>query len=125
VEDHCRGVLAALEAGKAGEVYNFGGASERRNIDVVRQIIAAVGASEEQIEFVTDRPGHDRRYAIDFSRASCELDWSPRLTFEEGLRQTVEWYRTHEEWWRRVQEGAYLRSSEMIASWHPAGAAGG
>jgi dTDP-glucose 4,6-dehydratase len=120
VEDHCRGVLATLEDGKAGEVYNFGGASERKNLDVVRQIIRAVGASEELIEFVTDRPGHDRRYAIDFSKARRELDWGPRLTFEEGLRDTVDWYRTHTDWWRRVQEGAYLKSSEMIASWHPA-----
>jgi dTDP-glucose 4,6-dehydratase len=119
VEDHCRGVLATLEHGGPGEVYNFGGASERKNLDVVRQIIDAVGASEELIEFVTDRPGHDRRYAIDFAKAHRELGWSPRLTFEEGLRGTVDWYRTHTEWWRRVHEGAYLKSSEMISSWDP------
>ena len=122
VEDHCRGVLATLEHGKAGEVYNFGGASERKNLDVVRQIIRAVGASEELIEFVTDRPGHDRRYAIDFSKARRELDWSPRLTFEQGLQDTVDWYRTHTDWSRRVQDGAYRTSSEMIASWDPSGA---
>ena len=121
VEDHCRGVLATLEHGTAGEVYNFGGASERKNLDVVRQIVRAVGASEDLIEFVTDRPGHDRRYAIDFSKARRELDWSPRLTFEQGLQATVDWYRTHADWWRRVQEGAYLKSSEMVASWRPSG----
>jgi dTDP-glucose 4,6-dehydratase len=117
VEDHCRGVLAALEGGAPGRVYNFGGASERRNIDVVREIIRAVDATEEQIEYVTDRPGHDRRYAIDFSRAERELGWAPRYTFEEGLASTVEWYLANREWWTRVREGAYLESSRMIASW--------
>jgi dTDP-glucose 4,6-dehydratase len=117
VEDHCRGVLAALERGRAGEVYNFGGASERRNLDVVREILRIVGASEGLIEFVTDRPGHDRRYAIDFQKAARELGWGPSLSFERGLEQTVEWYLTNREWWQRVREGAYLESSRMIASW--------
>lgn len=117
VEDHCRGVLAALERGRAGEVYNFGGASERKNLEVVREIVKRVGASEELIHFVTDRPGHDRRYAIDFTLAERELGWRPVRTFEEGLEETVRWYLEHRSWWRRVQEGAYLTSAEMIASW--------
>ncbi|MEX2582179.1 MAG: dTDP-glucose 4,6-dehydratase [Gemmatimonadota bacterium] len=117
VEDHCRGVLAALERGRAGEVYNFGGASEMRNIDVVREIVARVGASEELIEYVTDRPGHDRRYAIDFDKAAGELDWAPTYTFERGLAETVEWYLENSQWWQRVRDGAYLESSRMIASW--------
>jgi dTDP-glucose 4,6-dehydratase len=117
VEDHCRGVLAALERGRPGGVYNFGGASERRNLEVVREIVARVGASEEQIEFVTDRPGHDRRYAIDYSLAERELGWGPTRSFEEGLADTVAWYLENREWWRRVQDGAYLESSRMIASW--------
>ena len=122
VEDHCRGVLAALEGGRAGSVYNFGGASERRNLEVVREIARAVGASEDLIRFVTDRPGHDRRYAIDFSRAREELGWTPARTFEEGLRETVAWYLTHREWWQRVRDGAYRKSAEMIASWGGPGA---
>jgi dTDP-glucose 4,6-dehydratase len=121
VEDHCRGVLAALERGGAGEVYNFGGASERKNLDVVRAIVKAVGVPQERIEFVTDRPGHDRRYAIDFRRAEAELGWRPARTFEVGLEETVRWYLDNREWWARVQDGAYRQSAEMIASWGPAG----
>jgi dTDP-glucose 4,6-dehydratase len=117
VEDHCRGILAALEQGRAGEVYNFGGASERQNLEVVRAIIRAVGAADDQIQFVTDRPGHDRRYAIDFSKAAGELGWVPTRTFETGLEETVRWYLDHREWWARVQDGAYRHSAEMIASW--------
>jgi dTDP-glucose 4,6-dehydratase len=122
VEDHCRGVLAALERGRAGEVYNFGGDSERRNLEVVKEILRLLGKGEERIRFVTDRPGHDRRYAIDFSKAREELDWTPAYTFEEGLEATVRWYVANEGWWRRVQDGAYRQSAEMIASW---GAASG
>jgi dTDP-glucose 4,6-dehydratase len=117
VEDHCRGVLAALERGEAGAAYNFGGASERRNLQVVREIIRRVGASEGQIQFVTDRPGHDRRYAIDFTRAERELGWGPTRTFEQGLEETVRWYLENRTWWQRVQDGAYLESSRMIESW--------
>lgn len=117
VEDHARGVLASLEQGKAGEVYNFGGASERKNIDVVREIIRTVGASEDQITYVTDRPGHDKRYAIDFSKAAAELNWSPAYTFEDGLGSTVQWYLDNRTWWTRVRDGAYLESSKMIESW--------
>jgi dTDP-glucose 4,6-dehydratase len=120
VEDHCRGVLAVLEGGRGGEVYNLGGASERRNLDVVRQIVRHVGASDDLVHFVTDRPGHDRRYAIDFSRAESELGWRPTRTFEEGLEETVRWYLANRGWWTRVQEGAYRASAEMIASWRGA-----
>ena len=117
VEDHCRGVLAALERGRAGEVYNFGGGNERRNLEVVREIVQVLGANESLVEFVTDRPGHDRRYAIDFSKARSELDWSPGRSFEVGLKQTVQWYLENREWWQRVQAGSYRHSAEMIASW--------
>lgn len=117
VEDHCRGIVAALEDGRAGEVYNFGGASERQNLEVVRRIAAAVGAGEERIRFVTDRPGHDRRYAIDFSKAERELGWGPSRSFETGLEETVSWYRENRRWWERVRDGAYLESARMIASW--------
>jgi len=107
VEDHCRGLLAALERGKAGEVYNLGGRSERHNIDIVRQVLGILGKPESLIRFVKDRPGHDRRYAIDPSKAERELGFSPRRRFEEGLRDTVAWYRDQRGWWERVLSGEY------------------
>lgn len=109
VEDHVRALLAVLERATPGEVYNIGGRNERRNIDVVSRICdlldelrpRADGRSyREQITFVEDRPGHDRRYAIDASKIERDLGWRPEETFESGLRRTVEWYLDHEEWWR-------------------------
>ena len=100
VEDHCRGLVAALERGEAGRVYNFGGVAERKNLDVARRVVELVGADPELITLVEDRPGHDRRNAIDDSRARAELGWEPERTFDDGLRETVEWYRSREDWWR-------------------------
>jgi dTDP-glucose 4,6-dehydratase len=124
VEDHCRGVLAALERGGAGEVYNFGGASEKKNIEVVKSIMAMIGASEDQIEYVTDRPGHDRRYAIDYSKAAADLGWSPTRSFDAGLRETVAWYMENRGWWERVRDGVYRESASRISSWSPTPPAG-
>jgi dTDP-glucose 4,6-dehydratase len=107
VEDHCRGLVAALEQGKAGQVYNFGAASERRNIDIVKQVLGLLAKPESLIQYVKDRPGHDRRYAIDASKAQRELGWAPRHRFEEALAATVAWYREHRTWWERVRSGAY------------------
>ncbi len=112
VEDHCRGLLAALERGTPGHVYNLGGSSERTNIQIVKQILGLLGKPESLVEYVKDRPGHDRRYAIDASKARRELGWAPRLAFEEGLRGTVAWYVEHREWWERVVSGEYLRYYE-------------
>lgn len=98
VHDHCRGLLAALDSGDAGRVYNFGGDAERTNLSVVRTILSLLGKPRSLIQFVEDRPGHDRRYAVDHSRATEELGWSPRVSFEEGLEATVRWYRAHEAW---------------------------
>ncbi len=106
VEDHCRGLLAALERGRAGEVYNFGAASERRNLDIVRQVLERLGKPESLIRFVTDRPGHDRRYAIDAAKARRELSWAPAHRFEEALAETVRWYVAHRPWWERILSGA-------------------
>ena len=108
VRDHCRGLLAAADRGDAGSIYNFGGNAERTNLSVVRAVLSVLGKPEDLIERVTDRPGHDRRYAIDASRAEAELGWTPDVVnFEEGLADTVEWYVANEAWWRRVQSGEY------------------
>lgn len=107
VLDHCRGILAAADDGRAGRVYNFGGDAEKTNLTVVTSILRILGKPEDRIEHVTDRPGHDRRYAIDFGRAAEELGWGPRVAFETGLAETVQWYLDHRTWWERVQSGAY------------------
>lgn len=107
VEDHCRGVLLALEKGRSGAVYNFGGASERANIDVVRALLRLLDQPESLIRFVKDRPGHDLRYAMDFSLAQRELGFVPAKTFEQGLAETVAWYQTHAAWVEQVESGAY------------------
>jgi dTDP-glucose 4,6-dehydratase len=112
VEDHCRGLLAALERGKKGEVYNFGASSERRNIEIVKQVLALVGKPETLIQYVKDRPGHDRRYAIDASKVRRELGWAPRHAFEQALGETVAWYREHRAWWERILTGEYLKYYE-------------
>ena len=107
VDDHCRAILAALSRGRHGRVYNIGGSSERRNIDVVQAILRILGKPESLITFVTDRPGHDYRYAIDSTRIQHELGWRPSVAFEEGLERTVRWYLDHPEWLNRVTSGAY------------------
>lgn len=112
VEDHAEALLLVLEKGQVGRSYNIGGDSERRNIDLVRDICAildrlrpkATGSYADQIEFVTDRPGHDARYAIDASRIRNELGWRPSVTLAEGLERTVCWYLQNEAWWRPLQE---------------------
>jgi dTDP-glucose 4,6-dehydratase len=107
VEDHCAAVLLALEKGSAGAVYNIGAENEQANLDLVRTLLRLVDKPESLIRFVEDRPGHDRRYAIDGSRARADLGWAPGIDFEEGLRRTVDWYRENREWWERVRSGAY------------------
>jgi len=117
VEDHCRGILSALERGRAGEVYNFGGGTSCENIELVRRVIRLVGAHEGLISFVTDRPGHDRRYEVNWSKAKRELGWEPARSFDKGLADTVAWYREHEGWWRRAAERAYDESRTRIQTW--------
>jgi dTDP-glucose 4,6-dehydratase len=107
VLDHCRGVGAAMRRGRAGEVYNFGGQSERYNIDVTRAILDHCGKSESLIRHVTDRPGHDRRYAVNWTKAKAELGWGPTVPFGEGLASTVAWYQANAHWVDRVRSGAY------------------
>ncbi len=107
VDDNCAGVWAALQRGRPGAVYNLGGESERKNIDVVRGILGALGKPETLIQFVGDRPGHDRRYAIDCGLARGELGFAPAVSFEEGLARTVAWYRDHEDWWRPLRDASF------------------
>jgi len=103
VEDHCAAVFDVLMQGRAGEVYNVGADSERKNLDLVRTILAHLGKGEELIEFVPDRPGHDRRYAIDSTKIRSEIGWKPLHNLERGLAETIEWYRDNEAWWREIQ----------------------
>lgn len=107
VDDHCRGVDCATRHGKKGEVYNFGGASEMKNIDVVRQILSKLNKPESLISYVEDRKGHDFRYAIDFSKAEQTLGWKPSVTFEEGLEKTIAWYVSHTSWLESIYDGSY------------------
>ena len=109
VLDHCRGVDAALRKGRAGAVYNFGGRSERYNLDVTHLVLKLTGKPASLIRHVTDRPGHDRRYAVECGHAERELGWRPRVTFEQGLADTVAWYKANAWWVERVKSGAYRK----------------
>lgn len=107
VDDHCRAILLALEKGRSGATYNIGARNERRNIDVARSVLDQLGKPESLIKFVTDRPGHDRRYAINPSLAESEFGWAPVETWDSGLRKTIDWYRTNTAWVERARSGAY------------------
>ena len=107
VEDHCRAIDAVLHKGKAGEVYNIGGSNEWHNIDLVKLLLKDLGKPESLIKFVKDRLGHDRRYAIDSSKIQKELGWSPRTTFEDGIKKTIAWYRNNSTWIQRIKNGEY------------------
>jgi dTDP-glucose 4,6-dehydratase len=108
VLDHCRGVEAAWRNGRAGEVYNFGGRCERANIDLTRLLLKLLGKPESLIKYVADRPGHDRRYAIDCAKAERELGWRPQVGFDEGLARTIEWYRANAAWVAAIKNKDYL-----------------
>ncbi len=108
VDDHCAAIEAALERGTPGHVYNIGGDAEYANVEVAKAVLRLTGRPESLLKRVADRPAHDRRYAIDATRARTELGWRPARTFERGLESTVEWYRGHEAWWRRIVSGEYM-----------------
>src|SRR5215831_5403898 len=121
VQDHCAALREVLARGKPGETYNIGGSSERKNLDVVRAVCALLDEAKphrkkdhgEFISFVKDRPGHDRRYAIDASKMKRELGWEPKHKFEEAIKTTIQWYRDNEKWWRSIKSGEYLKYYEQ------------
>ncbi|MCC6628834.1 MAG: dTDP-glucose 4,6-dehydratase [Chloroflexi bacterium] len=106
VDDHCAGIDAVLRRGQPGAIYNIGGGNERTNLELTRRMLALLGKPESLIRFVTDRPGHDRRYSLDCAKAHT-LGWRPVTPFEDGLRQTVEWYATNRAWWEPIKSGEY------------------
>jgi dTDP-glucose 4,6-dehydratase len=113
VEDHCRGIRAALEKGRDGEIYNIGGNRSLPNLEVVRKVLSITGKPESLIQYVADRPGHDRRYALSSEKLMRETGWAPRMDFETGLAKTVEWYRANAGWVTRVRSGAYREYYEQ------------
>ena len=114
VEDHCHAIDLILQKGRVGEVYNIGGHNERANIDVVKTILKELGKSEDLIEHVTDRKGHDRRYAIDPTKIHTELGWEPETKFEDGIKKTVKWYLEHRDWWMGIISGDYQTYYERM-----------
>jgi dTDP-glucose 4,6-dehydratase len=113
VRDHAAGILAAWKAGQSGEVYNFGGKCEKPNLELTHRLIDLLGKPRSLIRYVQDRPGHDRRYAIDCSKAERELGWTPKVTFEEGLRETIDWYRSNLRWVEKIRSGDYRHYYEQ------------
>ena len=114
VEDHCRAIDLILQKGRVGEVYNIGGHNERANIDVVKTILKELGKPEDLIEHVTDRKGHDRRYAIDPTKIHTELGWEPETKFEDGIKKIVKWYLEHRDWWMGIISGDYQTYYERM-----------
>jgi len=106
VDDHCRGIALALTKGRAGEVYNIGGGTELTNVELTHKILEAMGVGEEFIQPVEDRKGHDLRYSVDISKINKELGYSPQVNFEEGLEQTINWYKNNEAWWMKHKQSA-------------------
>jgi dTDP-glucose 4,6-dehydratase len=112
VGDHCAGIEAVRRKGRIGEVYNLGGRCEKPNIEITHLLLDLIGKPRTLIHHVKDRPGHDRRYAIDCSKAERELGWTPQIAFEQGIRETITWYRQNEEWVSTIRSGEYLKYYE-------------
>lgn len=116
VEDHCAAIDLILRKGRVGEIYNIGGHNERTNLDVVKAILKQLGKPEDLITFVTDRPGHDRRYAIDPTKINNELGWLPTTKFDEGIEKTVKWYLENRKWWEDIISGEYKNYYDKMYS---------
>jgi dTDP-glucose 4,6-dehydratase len=106
--DHCKAIDTILHKGKIGEVYNIGSGIEKSNLEITKLILQTLGLGEEMIEYVPDRPGHDKRYAIDHTKLTNELGWKPEKSFENGIKETIEWYKDNEWWWKKLKSGEYL-----------------
>jgi dTDP-glucose 4,6-dehydratase len=107
VNDHCRAIDLVFHHGKPGEIYNIGGGNERPNIELVRLILKELGKPETLISYVEDRPGHDRRYAVNSTKIMTTLGWLPEISFEIGLKETIRWYQENQSWWRNIQSEKY------------------
>jgi len=116
VSDHCSAIDTVLHKGADGEIYNIGGNNEKSNIEIVKHIIKTLGKSEDLIKYVQDRPGHDRRYAIDNTKITSELGWTPAYTFEIGMKETIEWYLSNTEWIENIVSGDYINYYEKMYS---------
>ena len=114
VTDHCKAIDLVVRKGRVGEVYNIGGHNERTNLEVVKTILKALNKPESLIKFVTDRPGHDRRYAIDPTKMETELGWKPEYTFDTGIVKTIEWYLNNKDWWEHIISGEYTKYFENM-----------
>jgi dTDP-glucose 4,6-dehydratase len=107
VEDHCRGLDTVLRKGTLGEIYNIGGLNEKTNLEITKRVLKSLGKTEALIKHVKDRPGHDRRYALDISKIRKQLNWRPIYQFDGGMKKTIDWYVTNELWWRKIKTGEY------------------
>ncbi len=114
VEDHCRAIDMIIHKGTIGEVYNVGGHNERTNLEVVKTVLHSLGKTDDLIEFVADRPGHDMRYAIDATKIHNELGWEPTVPFDTGIQKTVDWFVSHQDWWKNILSGEYLNNYRRI-----------
>ena len=110
VEDHCSAIDIVLKKGKEGEIYNIGGNTEKKNIEITDKILSILNKPQTLKKFVKDRPGHDRRYAIDSTKIKMELGWEPKYQFEEAIRKTIQWYIDNKEWWERIKSGEYRKN---------------
>jgi dTDP-glucose 4,6-dehydratase len=115
-EDHCRAIDTVIQVGRTGEVYNIGADNERTNLELVRKILDIMGKPHSLIAFVTDRPGHDRRYALDTTKIAKGLGWKPSYSFEKGLLDTINWYKENEPWWQRIKSGEYAEYYRRVYS---------
>ncbi|MFH0886609.1 MAG: GDP-mannose 4,6-dehydratase, partial [bacterium] len=116
VEDNCCAIDEVLHKGKTGEIYNIAGGNEVKNIDLVRAILNGMSKGEQLIKYVKDRPGHDKRYAMDCAKAKKEFSWQPRTSFEQGIKKTISWYQANEAWWQDILKGEYKNYYKKLYS---------